>query len=306
MIHLVYEILSIIPLVIMMAEAEAEAEEDYNDDDESSSDELGQIALAFDPDQLSEGDGPLQNGHDYLRNVQVEREKYPLLLYSQPPLVDTNNIEINKTIQPKAESGPDDLKYSSEILQNFRKLRERIEELREQNEAETLKIQNSDDILKLMELGQPPQTSAVINNSQMELHSALEKIADLCEITPNYSTFNTDWVYSLIASLREPIEPDIYSTLRRLARLCIARRRSFEVKLQDNRNHSMAIESECEAAEDLENGSKGKKGSKKKRRSKGGQKDAKEIVQAMEEEEYKSSLLIICIIRHYFGQTDLK
>lgn len=336
-------------------------EEDWDSSDE---DDFGQLALAYDPDQLSGEDGQPANGHDYLRLVQLERkallnnpvkiphsessliEKVPGDNWTSPDSqlgkkedVETmNNSDLrdcdkeDKLREPVNNiCNPEyDLKYRDEILANFRQLREKVRDIREEefpsdtnksdlnldNEttAEEDKekyeklvsesTKNAKNLLQLMELGQPPQTSAIIDKSQMELHLALEKIADICEITPNYATLNTDWVYSLVACLREPIEPDICSTLRRLARICISRRRAYEERFKNNGQPQMDLGQDSKYQEDS-NDSKRRRRSKK-RKIKNCEVDAKELVQAMDDEEYNSSLLIICIVRHYFGQTDLK
>lgn len=63
---------------------------DSSDDEEESSDdeELLQVAFMIDSSQLS-GENSTNtlpiNGHDYLRQVQIEREKYPAVSYSKPP-----------------------------------------------------------------------------------------------------------------------------------------------------------------------------------------------------------------------------
>lgn len=75
------------------SEEEAEMSEDTSEsndaEDESSDDEdLLQTAFMIDPSQLSSGNSASNlpiNGHDYLRHVQIEREKYPAISYAKPP-----------------------------------------------------------------------------------------------------------------------------------------------------------------------------------------------------------------------------
>lgn len=58
------------------------------DDEEESSDdeELLQVALMIDSSQVSKDTDRLPiNGHDYLRQVQLERQKYPAVSYAKPP-----------------------------------------------------------------------------------------------------------------------------------------------------------------------------------------------------------------------------
>lgn len=69
-----------------------EMSEDTSSDDaeEASSDdeELLQTAFMIDPGQLSSGNSTSKlpiNGHDYLRQVQIEREQYPVISYAKPP-----------------------------------------------------------------------------------------------------------------------------------------------------------------------------------------------------------------------------
>lgn len=71
---------------------ESDDNDDYVDSEEDSSDdeELLQVALAIDSSQLScDGTNSSNNlpinGHDYLRQVQIEREKYPAVSYAKPP-----------------------------------------------------------------------------------------------------------------------------------------------------------------------------------------------------------------------------
>lgn len=276
-------------------EDEYDEEEDGEEEDEEE-EETGRVALALDLSQLSGGDGPPQNGHDYLHLVRSERQKYPAVTYAQPPPSTCPKLKQKVQINtPNLKY--DDLKYRDEILNNFKKLRDKIEEIRELSQVvpddpassaqsgfgdeddvdvdvdldeqqQTSRQQSekqfnkqvsrsnrkASSLLKLMELGYPPQVSTIVRKNQLVIHLTLEKLVDLCEVT-QHSTIHTDWIYSLMAALREPIEADICSTLRRVARLCISRLHS----------------NQC----------------------------------SIEEEEYTSSLLIICIVRGYFGQTDL-
>lgn len=309
-----------------------ECDEDYEEDTESS-DEAGQIALAVDHNQLSGSEGPPQNGHDYLRLVQTERAKYPNVISTEPK--QSTSLETNRDkVATKSDSinsqsisreekdaisylDASDIKYRDDIIENFKRLREKIDEIREflsldkpddpsegsgQQSAKQMKKnlsrsnRRANSLIKLMELGHPPQVSALVYKSQLELHLTLERLADQGEMTPRYATIHTDWIYSLMATLREPIEPDICSDLRRLARLCIKRRKMYE---------KAAKAGECERADllGIKLSDSDKALSLKSGRS---FKDNEELVKGVEEEEYASSLLIVCIVRHYFGQTDLK
>lgn len=254
--------------------------------------ESGRAVLAFDPTQLSEGDGLPQNGHDYLKLVQAERQKYPSYSFdssSSEEDEDNYDEEVSgeddddeeelenkeEEEEKKLENTPvslrlieqSDLELSSEILENFLNLRKKIETYRESIPTQAKICDNGrqrgkSTLLKLMELGHSPQLSTIIDKSQLELHQTLENLADQCEIIPYSPIIHTDWIYSIMAALWEPLERDIYSTLRRITKICISRRFYLEWK--------------------------------------------EELDDADEEEEYASCLLIICIVRFYFGQTDLK
>lgn len=64
-------------------EAVSSNEENNADDDDEV---LLQVALIIDSIQLSKDTGRLPlNGHDYLRQVQLGRQKYPAVSYSKPP-----------------------------------------------------------------------------------------------------------------------------------------------------------------------------------------------------------------------------
>lgn len=195
----------------------------------------------------------------------------------------------------------EDLVYRDEIINNFRQLRKKIDDIREKipkrptdfeegqlNEKQFEKcISRSErrvnSLLKIMSIGHPPELSTLLRKSQLEIHLTLERLADQCERTPNYSTLHADWIYSLIASLREPIEPDICSTLRRLAKICIGRRNAHMKRLAD-----VSIRTGNE------------------QKSHNNETETRELVNAIEDEEFASCLLIICIVRHYFGQADLR
>lgn len=286
------------------------------DTDSSSSDEseAGRPVLAFDPSQLSGGDiGLPQNGHDYLKLVQEERKNYPQVVSCTvfPPPVKTTTapMEISESASSSSSStreeetkssnnAHDDLKYHKEIINNFINLKEEIEAIRQSCDREQLQQQHLHDekletsggkqstkvkyddkninrLLRLMELGHSPQLSDIIDKDQFEIHQTLEKLADECVVVhSNYRLIHTDWIYSLMAALRDPIEADIYSTLRRLAKICISHRKSYE---QQSRGGGKEGEGDDEEEEDV---------------------GAREML--------SSCLLIICIVRHHFGQMDLE
>lgn len=319
---------------------EEEEEEEEESDSEEDQLEGGRVALAYDPSQLTQSEGFPQNGHDYLKLVQTERVKYPAISYSSKQFPNnTNKLKDNdkkEQLELEGESSEvkksdsadktiadyDDLQVlnSKEIVKNFKTLRQEIEQIRatlvqptnQQGSSAKLlitseSIENNyngcdDDVsgcgddgkrirqlrekqmkkserranhlLKLIELGYPPEVTTLLQQDQLDLHLTLESLVNQGEIMSNYSTIPNDWVYSIMAALREPIEPDICSTLRKLARLCISTR--------DRYNNA-----------------------KRERRASGGSgiSNAKPTISA---KQYASSLLIICIVHYYFGQTDLK
>lgn len=401
-------------------EDEEESEDSKNeldDDVDESSDDGGRVALAYDSSQLSEQEGPPQNGHDYLRLVEKERRALPAIFSVQKSILKRRNressesdgqqstsstlsAESHKSInyvpmnndtsatttkkiiatrtparqakllldKSKTNNGPgtnnnnnatntasdvDDLRFREDILTNFKRLREKIDAIRETKTVQCLEeeekisekqmkktmdrsVRQANSLIKLMELGHPPQVSTLITKSQLELHLTLEKLADQCDISPNYScTIHTDWIYSLIAALREPIESDICSTLRRIARICIAKRKLFEektkaatlakqqstsgistsgcsgIKLTDEAaisqpTPSMSGNSSIVQQQPSTSNSKSAKNLKKQTSGKASETNYEDLVNELEEEEYTSSLLIVCIVRYYFGQADLK
>jgi hypothetical protein len=220
------------------------------------------------------------------------------------------NIERSKQ-NSDVSNGERELIHRDQILANFLRLRSQIDSIRGNgqaysgNKCDTGDNDDDDDneepkkqkgngkqtnknmlrcerrvasLLRTMNLGHPPQLSTLVHKSQRVIHLTLERLADQCEKSPIYSTLHADWIYSLIALLREPIEPDICSTLRRLAKLCIIRRDGYE------RRQTM-------------NGTGQQQGPAA---------TSKELVDAINDEEYYACLLIICIIRYHFGQADLK
>lgn len=377
---------------------EEEYEGEDNSDGDDSSEEGGRKALAYDVSQLSDLDGPPQNGHDYLRQVERESKAMPSVFSADKPtgrqreLSDSDDkqsssstlsAESHKSIEyvsmdvdrktnqmptkTPLKSAPekaktnnvggddfDDLRFREDILDNFKRLREKIDAIRETKTVQTLQeqerisekqmkktidrsIRQANSLIRLMELGHPPQVSTLITKSQLELHMTLEKLADQCDIALNSSrTIHTDWIYSLIAALREPIEPDIYSTLRRLARICIAKRKLYEERTKAAARLSDAASKECGGSyakpgnstsgssgnnnNNLEfinqptpsgrcNQQKQKQQQQSFRKCQAGKAPEnieEQLVRELEEEEYTSSLLIICIVRYYFGQVDLK
>lgn len=247
-------------------------EENYETDETSTDDEdtTGRVALMIDPSQLSEGGDTMpQNGHDYLRLVQAERAKLPAVTCVKSPEKKLNcHDQIPKPTEKVGQY--EDLAHRDDILLNFKNLRQKIESVRSdepcpeyaENEQPSQKQlqdrvsrseKQANNIMKLMALGHPPQVSDIVHLTQMELNTTLEKIALHCEMIQHYSELHTDWIYCLIAALREPIDSDICSNLRRIAKICIAKRKQL-----DN------------------------------------------------SEELYSCLLIICIVRNYFGQMDLR
>lgn len=300
---------------------EFEEPQDYGDSTEDEDEDEyeeggGRVALAFDPNQLSQQDGPPQNGHDYLKMVQAERTKYPSVLHCLTPPKQSTIAGVNQEQSENSSSTPKKMQSNSkrsdntlviencdEILKNFNDLRQKIEDIRktkspvqlrdqieiskagsassshdsnhEVDEAKQLKLseRRANHLLKLIELGYSPEVSTLLHQDQMALHLTLTRLADQCEIMPNLAVIPTEWIYSIMAALREPLEGDIYSTFRRIARLCIARRDRY-----------------------LGKRIKGDDGIKLKENH----------VKNISHKEYVSSLLIICIVHHFFGQTDLK
>lgn len=286
-----------------------EEEEDSSFD---SDEEEGRKVLAYDTNQLSSTDGPPQNGHDYLRMVEEERQKLPTISFAEPPVpckqkqaAQIASKAIPSTSSTTGIKPDDDLWYRDEILKNFRQLRERIDELRNASNAgessqETVacsscSVSTPTNLLKLMELGQPPMVSSIIGKSQAELHQTLENLADQCQIMPKQtSSLHADWMYSLMAALREPIEPDICSTLRSLARVCISRLASMSERKRKRKaredNEELAKSAQIMEAEKFNTEAD----------------NDNDDDDADEKEEYTSCLLIVCIVRNYFGQADLK
>lgn len=258
---------------------------DETDSDESET-EYGQRVLAYDPDQLTGGDGVPSNGHDYLRMVEQERLKLPNC--SQAPRSKAKE-DSNKLIREVSEANRKtviDIKddksepfHLNIILKNFKLLKDKISGLRGQStslntDCPSDKIVNQDglveasskvvnEVMQQISAGHAPLTRFIINKSQLELHMTLERIAEMCEITPNNTTLDSEWVYCIMAALREPIDADICSTLRRLAKICIKRRLAYEKQNLD---------------------------------------DLKDY----QKEEFHSTLLIITLVRHHFGQKDIK
>lgn len=191
-----------------------------------------------------------------------------------------------------------DLIHRDQILGNFLSLRSRVDQMRrhaanggasgdmnsdeaekskkggEKNKGQARSRRRATSLIRIMNLGHPPQICDLLHKSQSEIHMTLEALVEQNEKAPVYSTLHADWIYALITVLRDPIEPDICSTLRRLAKLCIARRDNYEKKRSSRA--------------DLPDN------------------ESRDLVNAIEEEEYYGSLLITCIIRNHFGQADLR
>lgn len=174
-----------------------------SDSDSSSEYEFGKVALAYDPDQLSGGDGPPNNGHDYLRLVQLERATLPTCTQAKRP----KNVDQSATASGKSQlvDNDDDLLFRDEIIENFLKLRNYIHGIRNNDNDNTINIEPANI---------SNQTRLVIRMSEPELHSALDEIID------GDKTFDSEWVYSLLAALREPIDAETCNSIRQIARLC--------------------------------------------------------------------------------------
>lgn len=292
---------------------------DTDTDTETDSDgEAGRVVLGLDPSQLTSGgdNGLPQNGHDYLRLVQEERKKYPqVILCNVPPppltnakpsssltLPSTSTLKVEESQKELDSNTPYKLKYYQEIVNNFTSLKEEIEVIRQQQncdkheelasssgrggvagirsmiEKEVKYSENNiNRLLRRMELGYSPTLSDIIDKDQFEIHQTLEKLADECEMMQSsYRVIHTDWIYSLMAALRDPIEADIYSTLRRLAKICIKNAKNYKLKSEaTTKKGRLEVEEEGEE-------------------------------KRMDRDSLNSCLLIICIVRHHFGQTDLK
>lgn len=275
------------------------------DTDTDCDEEAGRAVLAFDPSQLTNGgdNGLPQNGHDYIKLVQEERKKYPQVVScTAPPPSKSSSLssESTESTSMRAEetrnldNTPYKLKYHQEILDNFRSLKEEIEAIRQQDcdqgkkpNINVVKNKNNNNhdnnnksvieervkcgenninrLLRRMELGYSPLLSDIIDKDQYEIHQTLEKLADECELMQSSypQVIHADWIYSLMAALRDPIEADIYSTLRRFAKICIKNEKSYGTHAGE-----------------------------------GGGK--------IDRDTLNSCLLIICIVRHHFGQMDLK
>lgn len=302
-------------------------EEDFSSsiEDESSfssdEDETRRV-LCYDPSQLTTSEsGPPQNGHDYLRLVEIERDSYPAVSFSQPPV--SSRIETPQQQREPIKTSTETLQYRDEILDNFRLLRERIDDLRGNAQLNPDKSTSStSNLLNLMESGQPPLVSSLIEKSQRELHQTLENLVDRCQKEPlNANNLPANWVYSILAVLREPIEPDIYSTLRQLARVCIAMRSNIsekrkkqssdknKKKLLGKDDQLMKADGNEEEEEDQGvGGIRRKEGEFSPKEEEDINEDDEEDEDEHEDdkEEYTSCLLIICIVRDFFGQADLK
>lgn len=150
-------------------------------------------------------------------------------------------------------------------------------------------VEGANELIRLISLGEAPVVSQLIGRSQLELRLTLDSLADQCERAPRkFATLHSDWVYSIMAVLHDPIDADICSALRRVAKFCIAQRKVMDetrVCAADGR----AMGSADARGDGMSSGT-----SIKSKRSR------------VDEEEYASTLLIICLVRHYFGQLDLK
>lgn len=294
---------------------------DTNSDTETDSDEeAGRVVLAFDPSQLTSGgdNGLPQNGHDYLRLVQEERAKYPQVISCNappPPLTNTKPSSSSSSLPSPSTSRAEEsqkeldnntaykLKYHQEIINNFKSLKAEIEVIRQQEqncdkyeelvssrsglvgkrsmiekEVKCSSENNINRLLRRMELGYSPTLSDIIDKDQFEIHQTLEKLADECEMMQSsYRVIHTDWIYSLMAALRDPIEADITSALRRLAKICIKNAKNYKL----NKNEAAPKEGRRGEVEEGEE-------------------------KRMDRDSLNSCLLIICIVRHHFGQMDLK
>lgn len=244
-------------------------EDDDYDDEEEEEEEFGRVAFSYDVSQLSNNqNGNPQNGHDYLRAVELERKQYSAICYAKPPVSSnvkaqtedsmiSSSAEEQQQLNSKVSSMIGDLKFRDQILNNFRTFKQAIEEARNSDISE-----------------QPTQIRYLLKMTQLETHLTLEDIANRFEVATKEADFDAEWVYNLIAALREPVEPDITSTLRRLAKICLSRWAIFE---EANSN-----DLDGQANGDNNNASE--------------QKDEKQI----------ACLLIVCIVRHHYGQIDIK
>lgn len=217
----------------------------------------------------------IENFEELRRKIEEIRATYPegLQINQQEAKLLTKIIDSNhSTCLDKGDDSYDNNDVENET---------NSQQKRQSKEKQLKRLEEvSNNLLKSKELGKTPKVSDFIQLSQMELRFTLDKLADEYEIMPQYSEIPTDWIYSIMAALREPIEADICSTLRRLARLCIAKRDSY---------NKMKQQQERQQLEEEQNNM-----------------DCDSQIMMMTSKEYTSCLLIICIVHYYFGQTDLK
>lgn len=183
-----------------------------SDSDDSSEYEYGRKALAYDPNQLSAGDGPPSNGHDYLRLVEIERSMITPCTIVKDRQMSQNNPADRQELRTSHESVEGDLLYKNEIIHNFIKLRNNIATFRSRLESTNgVDVQEYEHIIK---------KPAVISMNQLDIITALDSIAG------SNKPFDTELVYYLIASLKTPIDADTCCSLRQLAKICISARKT--------------------------------------------------------------------------------
>lgn len=223
--------------------------QDCTSDDESESlKSFGKVALGYDESQLSSGAGETpQNGHDFLKYVQDERKSFPEVLVNE-----AGKKKGKDSSEKKTES---DTAYRNFVVSNFSKLCKTVSDLREAastipgkvdtqkglsddsngilepsadetNDSSRTKLlkaaeEKAEFIVRIIDLGNRPKLSNLLRLSQLEVSTALEKLAEQSELSDRFSSFHPDWIYSLMAMLQSPLEADIYSTLRKIARACL-------------------------------------------------------------------------------------
>lgn len=184
-----------------------------SDSDSLSEYEFGRVALAYDPDQLTSGHGPPQNGHDYLRLVQIERANLPV--FCQAKRFKNDHVEIISPGKTQPIESEGDLLFKGEIMANFIKLRQYIYGQRCDKNYLTEKSDSMTD-----QIGITEQTRKVIKMTEQELITALDNVIFEEE------QFDPEWIYSLLAALREPIDADTCNTIRQIARVCQTKRKN--------------------------------------------------------------------------------
>lgn len=210
--------------------------DDHSDESEGDCGDELTVALPIEVSQIhADFTGPPRNGHEYLLQVQHERRCFPKVAVA-PRSSFQNKTKAVPMIKPDNQTSetfirssviiPDDVQKS--VIETFIDVRRRVElraiEVSEYWESKDICLPKAfvpNDLFNMCL--EEPRIGELVHYDQSDVHKLLKKIVSLMNFTKDFYGL---WLYAFLALLKEPIERDIYSTLRDISRFCSQVRKS--------------------------------------------------------------------------------